>query len=81
MTNGVALSKTQYEMISARLTRLEEMVKFLVERLKEISETEPPYGSDAWWKWGIKKGEKAIKRGKYIEISTKKQLDDFFKSL
>ena len=81
MSNGLTLSKTQYETISGRLTRLEGMVKFLVGKLEDVLETEPACGSDEWWKWGIKKGKEAIEKGEYTEISSKKQLDNFFKSL
>jgi len=44
-------------------------------------EQEPPYGSEAWWEWSIKKGKEAIKKGEFVEVTTDKQREDFFKSL
>lgn len=59
------------------MNRLEKMVASILEKFEQ----EPPYGSDAWWKWSIKKGKEAIKKGEYVEVTTDKQRDDFFKSL
>jgi len=77
MSNTVTLSQSAYKELLARMNRLEKMIATLLERFEQ----EPPYGSDAWWDWSIKKGKEAIKKGEYVEITTQKQLDDVFKTL
>lgn len=77
MANTVTLSQPAYKELLNRLSRLEKMVVSLVEKFEQ----EPPYGTDAWWDWSIKKSKEAIKKGEYVEITTKQQLNDYFKSL
>lgn len=81
MTNTVTISQAQYKSLSGRLDNLEQMIRLLANRLETAIELEPRYGSREWWKWGMKKGEEAIKKGEYTEISSKKQLDKLFNSL
>lgn len=77
MSNSLTLSKTQYETIFSRLTRLEAMVKFLAGKLEDVLETEPPYGSDTWWEWSDKKAMEEIKAGKGISFNNIKELKQY----
>lgn len=62
------------------LTTLEELKKE-VARLNKKLETEPPYGSDEWWKWSNTKALQEVKEGKGTIIHNKKELKEFFNSL
>jgi hypothetical protein len=53
----------------------------MIAQLLEKLEQEPPYGSDAWWEWPIKKGKEDIKKGKYTSLKTHREIDRFFESL
>ena len=77
MNNAITLSQSAYKEILARMNKLEKMIANLMDKFEQ----EPPYGTEAWWKWSIKKGKEDIKKGRVIEITTKKQRDAFFKSL
>lgn len=81
MANTVTLSKQQYQKLLNRVNALEQTVQSLVENLKDKLDIEPPYGSDAWWKWSVKKGEEDIKKGRSTTIKNKKELDAFFEHL
>jgi len=77
MANTVTLTQSTYKELLNRLSRLEKMVISLLEKFDQ----EPPSGTDAWWEWAIKKGKEDIKKGQYVEITTKKQRDAVLKSL
>lgn len=77
MSNSITLSQSAYKDLVSRVNRLEKMVSALLSRFEQ----EPPYGSDAWWNWSIKKGKEDIKKGRYTDVTTDKQRDAFFKSL
>ena len=63
------------------LSRLDQLTQDVQAIKSTLSEKEPPYGSDEWWKWSNKKALKSIKEGKGLVINNKKELDQFFKSL
>lgn len=77
MSNTITLSQPAYKELLKRLSKLERMVATLLEKFEQ----EPPYGTDSWWQWSIKKGKEDIKKGRYTEITTDKQREIFFKSL
>ncbi len=77
MEQTVTLTQSAYKDLLSRVNKLETM---MVKLLKQF-EKEPPYGSEAWWAWADRKGREAKKKGEYTEITTKKQLDAYFKSL
>ena len=81
MTNGTVISKTEYNVLINKVERLEKTVCYLVEKLEEIFEKEPKYGTEKWWSWSIKKSEEEYKAGRYTTITNKKELKDFFTSL
>ncbi len=59
----VAISQQKtLEVILERLDKLAKELKFIKEKLKE---TEPPYGSNAWWQWAEKKADEDISAGRY----------------
>lgn len=76
MANGVTLSQPAYKELIQRLSKLEKMVGFLVEKF----EKEPFYGSDEWWKWSIKKGEEDIKKGHYKLFDSAKEMTKYLRS-
>ncbi len=73
----ISTQQTLQEIIS-RLDRLSEEVKLIRDTL---SQAEPTYGSEAWWKWSDAKALEDIKKGNYTTIKSKKELDVYFKSL
>jgi len=75
MANTVVLSQSAYKEILARLSRLEKIVSSLLEKL----EKEPPYGSDEWWKYSIKKGEEDIKKGNFQVFDSTKSLANYLR--
>lgn len=78
MSQAATVSTKTINTIQARLDELTKEVKAIKARLFE---EEPPYGSDAWWKWSDKKAQEDIKAGKGTKIANKKELDAFFKRL
>lgn len=67
-----------------------EMLKKLDSLSKDIAvikaklldeEPEPPYGSDEWWEWSIKKGQEDFRHGRYVELKTEKELRQYLDSL
>lgn len=77
MNQTVTASSKTIEQILARLDRLTKEVRTIREKLFE----EPPYGSDAWWKWSDKKALEEIRQGKGTTIHNKKELQIFLDSL
>jgi hypothetical protein len=43
----------------------------------EKLEKEPPYGSNEWWEYSIKKGEEDIKKGNYQVFDSGKSLANY----
>ena len=81
MVNGMVITKTEYSVLIEKMERLEKAVEFLAVKLEEVFEKEPKYGTEKWWSWSIKKSEEEYRKGKYITITNKKELKDFFTSL
>jgi len=77
MSNSITLSQSAYKELLSRINHLEKMVASLMKKFEQ----EPPYGTDAWWDWSIKKSEEDIKKGDYYELRDKKELDSFFKNI
>lgn len=77
MANSITLSQPAYKELLNRLSKLEKMVASLLKKFEE----EPPYGTEAWWDWAIKKGKEDIKKGQYTALKTHKDIDKFFNSL
>ena len=65
MNQTITVSEKTIEEIFARLDMLTKNVRAINIKL---SEGEPPYGSDAWWKWSDEKALKEIKAGKGIIV-------------
>lgn len=78
MNQTITVSPKTIDDILARLDALTKDVKTIKTRLfKE----EPRYGSDAWWEKENNEGLRDIKKGKYTELHTKKELQTFLDSL
>lgn len=77
MTQVVAIDTITVKNILFTLRELKEQLARLNERL----ESEPPYGSDAWWQWSDRKAKEDIKAGRYTKIHNKKDLHLFLDSL
>ena len=78
MNQTVTVPVKTIEEIFSRLDELTNAVKKIAAKL---SEKEPAYGSDEWWKWSDKKALDEIKAGKGTKIHNKKELNAFFKNL
>jgi len=78
MNQTVTVPVKTIEEIFSRLDELTNAVKKIAAKL---SEKEPLYGSDEWWKWSDKKAIEEIKAGKGTKIHNKKELNAFFKNL
>lgn len=48
---------------------------------RALQTKEPKYGSDAWWKKSNRESREQYKRGEYLEIKTKEELNGFFDKL
>lgn len=66
--------------VNAILSLLKELRDEVI-HLSEKLEGAPPYGSKEWWEWSDRKAMKDVKAGRYTEIRTKKELQEFFDSL
>ena len=77
MSQVVAIDAGTVKNILSTLRELKEQLSSLNERL----ESEPPYGSEAWWEWSDKKAKEDIKSGRYTKIHDKKELHHFLNSL
>lgn len=77
MADTITISQSAYKELLARVTRVEKMVAEILEKF----ESEPPYGSDKWWNWSIKKGEEDLKKGNYEVFESAKELVKHLKSL
>lgn len=79
MSQTISLSTETLHQFIATVSELKDAVVKLTQKLDAMEE--PPYGSDAWWEWSIKKGEEDIKAGRYTTIKNKKELKVFFDNL
>ena len=77
MTQVISINEKTADAILSSLKRLEDAIL----RLNEKLEKTPLYGSKEWWEQSDRKALKSIKEGDGITISTKKELNSFFKSL
>lgn len=77
MRDSITVKTNVLNNILTTLSQLKEEVAQLKERL----DLEPPYGSDAWWKWSEKKSREEYKKGNYVTLKTEKEIDDFFASI
>lgn len=78
MNQTIVVSQKAIETILSRLDELSKEIKFIKNRL---AQEEPPYGSEAWWKWSDTKALEDVKKGNCTTIKSKKELDVYFKSL
>jgi len=76
MANTITLSQPAYKELLNRLSKLESMVAVLLQKF----EKEPPYGSDEWWNYSIKKGEEDIKKGNFKVFDSGKSLSKYLQS-
>jgi len=66
--NQAAISQQKtLEDILERLDKLAKELKVIKERL---AESEPPYGSEAWWQWSEKQASKEIATGKVVKFDS-----------
>lgn len=63
----VTVPAKTFEEILARLDKLTRDVHAIKAKLFE---SEPPYGSDEWWKWSDKKAREDIKKGRVMEFKS-----------
>lgn len=63
------------------LSRLDQLTKDVQAIKSSFFEKEPPYGSDAWWKWSDKKAKEDIKAGRYITLHSTKEAQKYLNSL
>lgn len=78
MNQATTTTQETLKEIISRLDQLSREVKLIRDTL---SQAEPPYGSEAWWKWSDRKALEDIKKGRYTAIKSQKELDDYFQSL
>ena len=76
MSQVIQISKSHFDEIVARLSRLEKMMAKLFKEDKE-----PQEGTKEWWDWSDKKALEEYRRGEYYELRDDKELDDFFKHI
>lgn len=81
MANGIVITKTEYDLLLQKVSRLEKTVSLLMARLEDLFDKEPKYGTDKWWEWSDKKALQDIKAGRYTTIRNEEDLDAFFKNL
>lgn len=56
----VTISEKKLDMILSTLEALKRDVKIVKEKLRDA----PPYGSDEWWEWSMKKSMEDYTQGK-----------------
>ncbi len=78
MSTTVSISDTNMNKILNLLIQLQQDLSVVKEKVESL---EPIYGSEAWWKYSDKKALKSIEQGKGIKVRSKKELDNFFKTL
>lgn len=77
MAQTVVIDNKTINTILSTLRDIKKEVVRLSEKLKEA----PPYGSEEWWEWSDKRALNSIKGGRGTTITSKKELNNFFKSL
>lgn len=70
----VTIAEKKLDMILSTLEALKRDVKIVKEKLKDA----PPYGSDEWWEWSMKKSEEDFTAGRYTEFAS---VDAYIKDL
>lgn len=78
MAQTISVPIKTFEKILSRLDQLTREVETIKIRLFE---SEPAYGSDAWWEWSDKKAKEDIKAGRYTTLHNKKELKEYLDSL
>lgn len=73
----VTISVKKLDMILSTLEALKRDVKVVKEKLEEA----PPYGSDEWWEWSMKKSEEDYQTGRYKTFKTVENLQKHLDSL
>ncbi len=63
------------------LNRLDQLTKDIEAIKEKLFEQEPPYGSDEWWDWTIKKSEEDFKKGNSISFKSAKDAIKWLNSL
>lgn len=81
MANGISITKNEYSVLIEKMERLEKAVSFLAAKLEDLFEKEPKYGTEAWWKWSIKKSEEAYKKGKFVSFEEAGELQKYLDHL
>lgn len=67
MNQSIAVSQKTLEAIFDRLEKVAREVKSI---RKKLDETEPLYGSEAWWRWAEKKADEDIAKGKVVKFNS-----------
>lgn len=78
MADAVTIPEKKLDRI---LSALEELKREVVEVKEKLDKSEPPYGSDEWWEWSMKKSEEDYKAGRYKTFKTVEQLQKHLDSL
>ena len=79
MAQTITVPAKTFQQILSRLDQLTREVRAI--KLK-LFESEPSYGSDAWWEWSEKKADEDIKTGRVSTVlRNKKELQYFLDSL
>lgn len=77
MEQTIAVNRNTITEILNILKAMKEELSLVRERL----EVAPPYGSDEWWQWSIKKSEEDFKAGRYVSFDTPEKLQKYLDSL
>ena len=67
MNQPITVSQKTLEAIFDRLEKVTKEVKSIS---KKLEETEPFYGSGAWWRWAEKKADEDIVKGKVVKFNS-----------
>ena len=67
MNQSITVSQKTLEAIFDRLEKETREVKSVRNKL---GETDPLYGSEAWWRWAEKKADEDITKGKVVKFNS-----------
>jgi len=67
MNQSITVSQKTLEAIFDRLEKVTREVKSI---RKKLEETEPLYGSEAWWRWAEKKADEDIDKRKVVKFNS-----------
>lgn len=73
MTQTTTVNTKTIQLLRTRVDKLTRELEAIKKKLFEITNKEPPYGSDEWWEWSDKKALEEIKAGKGLRFKSAKE--------